>query len=114
MIGILRGETVSVRLLVGDQKDRFNNPVETYGAPSKVHRVLVAPASGEDVIADSRDGQRIVYTLHFPKGYGKDLTGALIEVRGEELRVVGSPKPFTEANVPGPWSMPVQVVKVDG
>lgn len=108
-------DTVHVRYPVADAQDEQGNPVVSFTDPEPVSGVLVAPAAGEDVTSNIRDGVRIMYTVFFRKGFGRDLTGALIDVGSDKkLKVVGSPRPFPEANVPGDWSMQVRVGVVDG
>lgn len=51
--------------------------------------------------------------FHFPKGYGESLTGAWIEWRRRLFQVMGDPQPYLEANVPGPWAMPVKATARD-
>lgn len=101
---MIRGETVSVSLLTNSG----------YGAPADVDNVVVVPATADELDATHPDGITASYTLHFPRGYGQDLRGALVTVRGKEFRVVGDPQPYTESNVRGPWTMPVTAVRHDG
>lgn len=103
---MIRGETAYVRRVVGD------GPM--LGDPERVDGVLVVPSTGDEADYLRPDGIRSDVTLHFPRGYGRDLRGALVSVRGWDFRVVGSPMPYTEANVPGRWTMPVEAVRVDG
>lgn len=101
---MIRGETVSVSLL-------------TNGAHAKatdVSNVVIDPYTYDEMDETRPDGITSSFTLHFPRGYSDDLRGALVTVRGKEYRVVGDPQPYTEANVPGPWTMPVKVVRHDG
>ena len=113
------GETVHVALLAtttttGEARDRLGNQTRTYATPVAVTNVVVAPASSEELGDLRPDGMRAVYTLHFPRGYGQDLRGAKVTVRGHEYHVMGDPEPYTEANVRGPWTMPVTVGRHDG
>lgn len=109
------GEAVEVIRTVEVGRGPGNTPIyET--EKETVDDVLVAPGSRSDVIDSNRpDGVDVQYTLHFPKPYDSDLTGASISVRGEDpLDVVGSPRPYTLANTPTRWWMPVEVGRVDG
>ena len=56
----------------------------------------------------------MTYTLHFPRGYSSALRGAKVTVRDDEFYVSGSPAPYTESNVRGAWTMPVEVGRHDG
>ena len=111
---MIRGETVYVSLLVAGAKDRLGNPTEAHAAPRAVDGVLVVPATSDEIATVRPDGISVIYTLHFPRGYPHDLRGALVTVRGEQYRVAGEPAPYIEANVPGPWTMPVMVGRPDG
>lgn len=110
---MIRGETVCVRRVAGTTTGRLG-PEPAYREPERVDGVLVVPETVGETGYLRPDGETCDYTLHFPRGYGKDLRGALVTVRGREFRVVGSPAPYTEGNVPGRWTMPVQVVRADG
>ena len=111
---MIRGETVYVRHVTGTEQERFGLDVPTYGEPVAVENVLVVPATLDESDYLRPDGMRVTYTLHFPRGYAQDLRGAKVTVRGDEYRVVGEPAPYTEANVRGPWTMPVSVGRADG
>ncbi len=75
---------------------------------------IVAPGSTSDLDASRPNGYRVAYTLHLPKTWERDLRGATVRVRGDEYRVVGEPMPYTAANVPGGWCLPVEVGRADG
>lgn len=111
---MIRGETVYVSLLTSGPEDRLGNQTDVHSAPKRVENVVVVPSTDDEVDATRPDGIRVIYTLHFPRGYGQNLRGAIVTVRGEDLRVAGDPKPYTEANVRGPWTMPVMVGRHDG
>lgn len=110
---MIRGETVYVRRFTGTMDGRLG-PEPTYSEPERVDGVLVAPETAGEIGYLRPDGETSDYTLHFPRGYDRDLRGALVTVRGKDCRVIGAPAPYTEANVPGRWTMPVQVVRADG
>lgn len=110
------GEAVTVRRRPAVGTDPGGGPI--YGTPvdETVTDVLVAPGPREDVVDSNRpDGTRIAWTLHFPKTYSSSLRGAEISVRGGAFRpVVGDPQPYTLANTPTRWWMPVELEDVDG
>ena len=110
---MIRGETVCVRRVAGTTAGRLG-PEPAYREPERVDGVLVVPETVGETGYLRPDGETCDYTLHFPRGYGQDLRGALVTVRGMDYRVVGAPAPYTEGNVPGRWTMPVQVVRADG
>lgn len=111
---MIRGETVYVAHVTGTATDRFGTPRPVYGEPVAVENVVVVPSTMDERDYLRPDGVRVTYTLHFPRGYSQSLRGAKVTVRGDEYRVVGDPAPYTEANVRGPWTMPVQVGRSDG
>lgn len=76
--------------------------------------VLVCPVSTDDLSETRPDGDKIVYRLHFKKGWSVPLRGALVDVRGERFRVQGDPQVLTEENCPTPFNLKVSVVRADG
>lgn len=113
---MIAGETVIV------ERDEPTGSVDPFGAPitaiaiETVENVLVAPGARTDVDGTNRpDGVGVAWTLHFPKPYAASLRGARVSVRGEPARpVIGDPKPYTAANTPGEWWMPVELEDVEG
>lgn len=118
MVGdtLIVGEVVSVERPVLGPEDPHGNPVKTWSAAEIVSNVLVAPGPRNDLADPARpDGDRVEWTLHFPKGYPATLRGARISVRGgAPLNVKGDPQHYTAANTPGEWSMPVELWRIDG
>lgn len=112
---MIKGETVKVHQRVEAGRDPGNNPVYEEEVRD-VENVLVAPGPAEDVTGSNRPaGVRIRFTLHFPKTFTGELTGAAVSVRGgDPLDVIGHPERYTAANTPGRWNMPVEVGKVEG
>lgn len=88
--------------------------------------VLIVPGDTSDLTGSLRsEGDRTVYTLHFPKSFPeavkgipqeflKSLKGARVRVRGETFRVIGDPKPYMDVNTPTRWNFPVRVEAVNG
>lgn len=88
--------------------------------------VLIVPGDTSDLTGSLRsEGDRTVYTLHFPKSFPeavkgipqeflKSLKGARVRVRGEVFRVIGDPKPYMDVNTPTRWNLPVKVEAVNG
>lgn len=94
--------------------DDLGEPTGSYATSEEV-AVLVAPGSTADLDASRPNGAQVALTLHFPKTWsGAPLKGAHITVRGRRYRVVGDPQPYTAANTPGRFNMPVEVEAVDG
>lgn len=111
---MIRGETVHVSVVERGGNDRLGVPSRTYAEPVAVHNVVVVPSTANEISYERPDGVLVTYTLHFPRGFAEDLRGALVTVRGETYKVIGDPHPYTESNVRGPWTMPVQVGRSDG
>lgn len=108
------GETVIVEELGEAAGDPYGKPIHTV-FESEVPNVLVAPGATRDVIESNRtDGARVAYTLYFPKSYTGSLEGKRVNVRGEWLDVIGSPRRYDPATTPTAWNMVVEVAKVDG
>lgn len=106
-------EAVSV-ITPSIERDDLGEPASCSDSVREVD-VLVAPGPTADLDATRPSGVSVAYTLHFPKTWeGGSLKGCLVDVRGETFRVVGDPKPYTAANIPGRFNMPVEVVAVDG
>lgn len=88
--------------------------------------VLIVPGETSDLNGSLRsEGDRTVYTLHFPKTFPEavkgipqeflnSLKGARVRVRGEVFRVIGDPKPYMDVNTPTRWNLPVKVEAVNG
>lgn len=88
--------------------------------------VLIVAGDTSDLNGSIRsEGDRTVYTLHFPKSFPeavkgipqeflKSLKGARVRVRGETFRVIGDPKPYMDVNTPTRWNFPVRVEAVNG
>jgi hypothetical protein len=105
---LIKGETVVVEIPAPSGIDGYN--ATAFGQPGlqSVDNVLVVPGAPLDLNESNRpDAAKVKFTLHFPKNYQGGLEGCHILVRGERLKVVGAPAPYTEAATPGGWSMPV-------
>ena len=79
-----------------------------------VDGVLVSPGATSDLDASRPEGVRVVYTIHFPRGYGKTLKGCLVQYLGDTYRIIGDPQPYMGDGTPGPWDMAAEVERVDG
>lgn len=112
---ILKGTKVTVERRVEVGRDPGNNPIFEWQSED-VENVLVVPGPRADVETSARPyGTHVTFNLHFPKGYPATLRHARIRVRGgDPLDVIGDPQHYMEENTPGPWSMPVEVGRVDG
>lgn len=94
--------------------DPFGSPNAGDSVRETVDGVLVTPGATADLDAVRPEGVSVALTVHFPRGYGKPLKGCVVEYAGEAYRVIGDPQSYMESGVPGPWSMPVEVERVDG
>ena len=101
---------VITREYVTDALGEVTETTETYSNAD----VLVCPASTEDLAETRPDGDKIVYNIHFKKGWSVPLRGAIIELRGERFRVDGDPQCYTVENCPTPFNLKVSVVRADG
>ena len=75
---------------------------------------LVCPKSTQNLDAERPDGDKVVYNIHFKKGWSVPLRNALVEVRGKRYRVDGDPQALTEENCPTPFNLVAGVVMCDG
>lgn len=114
---MVAGETVSVSLRTFAGDDGYGNDIEEFGKPFVVHDVLVGKPKTEDRIEEGQPyAIKADKRFCFPKGFSKDLRGALIK-RGESVyKVVGEPKLLTDENVPPgvPWNLYCEAVRFDG
>lgn len=110
----MRGETVCVHARVQTGTDDLNDAVWE-DVELEVDNVLVAPGASQDVVSSMRpDGVQVRYTLYFPKTFDGRLEHCSIDVRGERLDVVGSPRRFDKVNCPTEWWMVVEVACTNG
>lgn len=112
MSELFQAEAVTV-VTPGIECDDLGEPTFGEGTAQEAD-VLVCPGASSDLGASRPNGIEVAYTLHFPKSWGKPLRGCSVIVRGETYAVVGDPKPYTAANTPGEWNMPVEVTRTDG
>lgn len=112
-MSLIQGEAVTV-LAPNVECDDLGEP--TYGEPEKtpVENVVVEPGSSAELDASRPEGAVIAYTLRFPKSFDSSLKGCEIEVRGDECRVVGEARRYTDSNVPGEWNLIAEVERVEG
>lgn len=111
------GETVSVSFRDFGPVDAFGNGEITYTEPVEYDDILVGRGSTVDVITD---GQLVAIKADkrfcFPRGFDRDLRGALITRGGVTYKVVGDPSPITDANIPPSirWNIRAEAVIYDG
>lgn len=117
---MIRGVTVTVLVPQDGGDDRFGNPVKGQPLEEAVDDVLVhgtqASATG-DFAASRPEGDEFAMTLHFPKGYSRNLRGCevvLPEPWGGIWRVEGESLPYIDANTPTRWHMPIKAVLSHG
>lgn len=112
-MNLFQTETVKVITPNVTLDDLGEPTTEGEGATQEVE-VLVCPGATSDLDATRPNGVQVTYTLHFPKTWSDDLKDCKVEVRGETYYIIGDPKPYTSANTPGEWYMPVEVTRTDG
>lgn len=93
--------------------DDLNEPVSEETV-DEVVEVLVCPGSTSELGVERPNGVIVEYTLHFPKTYTASLKDCIITIRENDYKVIGDPKPYTNANTPGAWNREVEVSRVDG
>lgn len=94
--------------------DDLHEPVSEAVAERDVDAV-VAPGATADLDASRPEGATVAYTVHLPRDMaGIRLKGCSVRVRGEELRVLGDPRPYAPAACPGRWCYPVELEAADG
>ena len=107
---MIKGETVTVKLLKGEARDPLGAITNEYEEVT-VDDVLVAPSDNYDDEFDvNGTGFKTTYDVFFPKTFDKGVHGAIVVIRGSEYRVVGNPQRYIEANVPGKWNLRAKVV----
>lgn len=93
--------------------DDMGEPVEAAPETEEVGGVLFDPGSTSDVAqAMNLRGVEVDVEFHFPKTYAASLRGCSIAYAGHSYEVIGDPRPYMDANVPGPWNRPVQCKEV--
>lgn len=111
------GETVHVLLRTLAGYDRLGDEVWSHDDVA-VDDVLVNPSTTTyDRKGDGHpEGVECDLTLHFPRGFDRDLRGARVIVRGTAYEVVGDPQRYTDANLPPGcgWNLTAKVVRFDG
>lgn len=94
--------------------DDLHEPVSEAVDEREVDAV-VAPGATSDLDASRPEGATVAYTVHLPRDMaGIRLKGCSLRVRGEELRVVGDPRPYAPEACPGRWCYPVELEAADG
>lgn len=113
---MIKGVTVTVRRPSTNGTDRFGNPVKTWTTET-VKNVLVSPGSTLDMEASRPEGVTVDLSLHFPKTFNKPLEGCEVVLPAPwagAYKVIGAPTPYSDADTPTPWHMPVEVVAAHG
>lgn len=105
----MRGEVVTVETVKLGTEDEFGEPTSTVDDLIEVENVLVKPGATEDVRESMRDGERVAYTLYWPKDTPMILDNLRIQVRGEWTSVIGAPRAFDVSVCPTDWNMVVEV-----
>lgn len=111
---MIKGETVIVELVEQVGVDDFNTPIFEPAGQVEVNNVLVEIGEPADVRDSTRDGNRIIYTLRWPKVSYMVLDDLRVNVRGEWFSIVGSPRQFDPEQCPTEWNMTVKLEAYHG
>lgn len=109
-------DTTSVTVVrpVENGTDEYGNPVVSVEREN-VTGVLPEPGGTTSMTETDREhGVTVDMVFHWPKGYGKPLKGCAIEHDGRAYRVIGDPRPYVDANTPGPFDMTVNTTRGEG
>lgn len=113
----IHGEPVSVSLRSTGELDEYGNEAEEYSEPFVVENVLVGRGDTVDVIEDGQPyAVKADRRFCFPRGWSKDLRGAIIERMGATYKVIGDPSPITDENIGNliDWNIKAEAVRYDG
>lgn len=114
---MIRGVTVTVLRPGEPAVSRLGNNVPGADTEEAVPGVLVSPGAAADMEAVRPEGVTVAFTIHFPKGYTRNLEGCRVRLPqpwGGTYRVVGNPMPYMDENTPGRWNRPVMVEEAHG
>ena len=106
---MMKGEPVIVEAVKLGTEDEFGEPTSTVADLIEVSNVLVKPGPTEDIRESMRDGERVAYTLYWPKATPMTLDDLRIQIRGEWCSVIGAPRAFDVSVCPTDWNMVVEV-----
>lgn len=112
-MGLIKGITVKLYEKQQTGTDGFNRPIYEQ-TPVEVKNVLVAPASGDDVAAQTRlTGKRETYTLAIPKGDKHAWEDTEVEFFGKRFRTSGPCLEGIESLIPLSWNKKVTVERYE-
>jgi hypothetical protein len=102
-----------LRPVASSTVDDMGEPVAAEPSRETVDGVLFDPGSTSGTAQEmNMRGVVVDAEFHFPKTYTASLRGCSIAYGGHTYRVVGDPRPYMDANTPGPWNRPVQAQEV--
>lgn len=110
----MKGEIVTVEVVQPGKEDEFGEVITEVVELVEVENVLVKPGSAEDIRESMRDGERVAYTLYWPKSAPMKLDNFRILVRNEWTSVIGAPRAFDTEVCPTDWNMVVEVELQNG
>ena len=109
----MRGITVTLWQKMQTGEDPFGDPVYE-DMPVRVENVLVAPASGDDIVEQLQlYGKHAVYTLGIPKGDTHDWRDAKVSFFGQDFRTFGPPMQGIDDLIPLQWNTKVMVERYE-
>ena len=101
----IRGISVTLYERVEASRDAMNATIyqET---PVVVENVLVSPVSAEEELSTVQlTGKHAVYELSLPKSDSHAWDDCRVDFFGRSWRVIGPPKEWIEAMIPGDWNV---------
>lgn len=109
----MRGITVTLWQQMQTGTDPFGEPIYEE-MPVLVENVLVAPASGTDIVEQLQlYGKHAVYTLGIPKGDTHDWRDKKVSFFGQTFRTFGPPMKGIDDLIPLAWNTKVQVERYE-
>lgn len=111
-LDLIGTEAVTV-LRPGAAFDDLGEPVPGESERTEVPGCIVQPGATSDLDATRPNGVRVAFTVYM-RAPGFSLRGCSIKVRGKPFRVIGDPRSWTAANVPGGRNLTVEVEATDG
>ena len=80
-MSLIATESVTV-ITPSVDRDEFGEPIVGEPTLEEVGGVVVCPGPTSDLDAMRPEGVRVAFSVFFPKGYGADLRGCSVVVRG--------------------------------
>lgn len=109
----MHGITITLWEKTETGTDPLGEPIYSE-VPINVDDVLVAPASGTDIVEQLQlYGKHAVYTLGIPKGDTHDWKDKKVSFFGEDFRTFGPPMKGIDELIPLRWNTKVMVERYE-